>query len=110
MRPLRMATRRWMIAVAVVALAFGAERLRRLSQGYAFLAACHAGAQISLAEVVGDYDGGRIAFDQQEATSWVEAIAAYRRRIPYEAALARKYRRAARYPWLPDEPDPPDPM
>jgi len=29
--------------------------------------------------------------------------------IEYDAAMARKYRRAARYPWLPVEPDPPDP-
>ena len=27
----------------------------------------------------------------------------------YDAALARKYQRAARYPWLPVEPDPPQP-
>jgi hypothetical protein len=27
----------------------------------------------------------------------------------YDAVLARKYERAARYPWLPVEPDPPQP-
>lgn len=31
------------------------------------------------------------------------------RRVAYHAAMARKYRRAARYPWLPVEPDPPEP-
>ena len=29
--------------------------------------------------------------------------------IEYNAARVRKYRRAARYPWLPVEPDPPEP-
>ena len=29
--------------------------------------------------------------------------------IAYHAAIARKYRHVARYPWLPIEPDPPEP-
>ena len=58
MRRPRMTTRRWMVAVA-----FGAERLRRRSRANAFLAACHAGAQAPLAEVVRGDDGGRVAFD-----------------------------------------------
>jgi hypothetical protein len=32
-----------------------------------------------------------------------------KRRADYHAALRRKYERAARYPWLPVEPDPPEP-
>jgi hypothetical protein len=31
------------------------------------------------------------------------------RKIDYHAAMARKYRAAARHPWLPVEPDPPEP-
>jgi hypothetical protein len=31
------------------------------------------------------------------------------RRDEWHAALAKKYTRAARYPWLPVEPDPPEP-
>jgi hypothetical protein len=58
-----MTTRRWMIAVALVALAIGAEKLRRRSRTYAFLALCHAGAQVSQAEVVREYDAGRHEFD-----------------------------------------------
>jgi hypothetical protein len=30
-------------------------------------------------------------------------------RADHHASLARKYERAARYPWLPVEPDPPEP-
>ena len=36
-------------------------------------------------------------------------IASFRRRVPYGAGLARKSRRAARYPWLRVGPDPPVP-
>lgn len=36
-------------------------------------------------------------------------IAAHYRRSDYYAALQAKYERAARYPWLPVEPDPPMP-
>ena len=31
------------------------------------------------------------------------------RRVAYHAAMARKYRHAARHPWLPVGPDPPEP-
>ncbi len=31
------------------------------------------------------------------------------RKIGYHAAMARKYEHAAGYPWLPVEPDPPEP-
>jgi hypothetical protein len=34
---------------------------------------------------------------------------AVRRRIEYNRSMVRKYTRAARYPWLPVEPDPPVP-
>ncbi len=105
MRVPRMTTRRWMVGVAVVALAMGAEKLRRLSRTYAFLAACHAGARTSQVEFVRDCDG----FDTSDREAVAEMIAQFRRHIPWHAALARKYQHAARYPWLPVEPDPPMP-
>jgi hypothetical protein len=36
-------------------------------------------------------------------------MAAYERRGDYHAALQAKYERAARYPWLPVDPDRPEP-
>ena len=36
-------------------------------------------------------------------------MAAYERRGDYHAAVQAKYERAARYPWLPVEPDRPEP-
>jgi hypothetical protein len=38
-----------------------------------------------------------------------EDAADYARKAHYRAALVRKYERAARFPWLPVEPDPPEP-
>ena len=38
-----------------------------------------------------------------------EDLAREDQEIPYYAAMARKYRHAAHYPWLPVKPDPPDP-
>ena len=38
-----------------------------------------------------------------------EPSAVPRQRAIYHAALRRKYERAARYPWLPVPPDPPEP-
>ena len=38
-----------------------------------------------------------------------EMFASEQRRADYHGAMRRKYERAARYPWLPVEPDPPEP-
>jgi hypothetical protein len=47
---------------------------------------------------------------QDELTSSVNAeIARWSRSYDHFSALRRKYERAARYPWLPVSPDPPDP-
>jgi hypothetical protein len=87
MRLTRMTTRRWMVAVAVVAIFFGlAERSRRFSE----IADLHDGQ--SEASVTTPEERNRL-------TRW----------NAYNRAMCRKYRRAARYPWLPVEPDPPRP-
>jgi hypothetical protein len=36
-------------------------------------------------------------------------LAPLHRRVEYHAAMVRKYRGVARFPWLPVEPDPPEP-
>ena len=37
-------------------------------------------------------------------------VAGMTRGWAYHTAMVRKYRHAARYPWLPVEPDPPNPL
>jgi hypothetical protein len=79
-----------MIAVAVAGLAMGAGvwgyRMWRLSREYLREARMH------LYYCIVDGDAAENAAN-----------------VHYHAALARKYERAARYPWLPVEPDPPQP-
>jgi hypothetical protein len=36
-------------------------------------------------------------------------VAPWHRKIEYHATMARKYPRVVRFPWLPIEPDPPEP-
>ena len=99
MRLPRMTIRRWMVAVGVVALTVTSVRLRERSLAYRRQAEHHAWLAASSDFVVVDMGGmygdnyGRLS----------------KRGIAYHAAMARKYRQAARNPWLPVEPDPPEP-
>ena len=97
MRLPRMTTRRWMVAVAVVAVACAATiALMERSRRFAHIARHHAGALpvISYVDIVSG-DETRLSWGRC-VTSW-------------HAQMAKKYQYAARYPWLPVEPDPPRP-
>jgi hypothetical protein len=94
MRLPRMTTRRWMVVVVVVGLLMGGVRLKRRH----------------------DDSVGRARFHNEMAATWIaRGIGAAaddpipQRLIVYHGLLARKYWYAARYPWLPVEPDPPMP-
>jgi hypothetical protein len=63
-------------------------------------------------------EGRRGGLDMQLGLSWFQrprvdtdrqTVARLLGITAYHAAMARKYGRAARYPWLPVEPDPPPP-
>jgi hypothetical protein len=87
MRLPRMTTRRWMIAVAILAFLFGmADRSRRFS-AIADLYDGHSEASVKTPD------------ERRRLALW----------NAYNRAVCRKYRRAARHPWLPVEPDPPEP-
>ena len=100
MRLPRMTTRRWIVAVAVIGLMLGgtieayrlAYRLRRRYDDFLDRAQWHSG-------FVFDWNA-RWRKNESDATV---------RRINYHAEMARKYEHAARYPWLPVAPDPPEP-
>ena len=94
----RMTTRRWMVAIAIVGLvlggAIGEYRLKRRRDAFLDRARneewwvqTHTG---QLSGQMGSPSEGLL----------LEAI-------DYEAAMVRKYERAARFPWLPVERDPP---
>jgi hypothetical protein len=96
MRLPRMTTRRWMIAVLVFGLGMGAivggDQLKRRRNYFLYRARFHA-----------------LTVDVWKEAGWPALDPSDRPIIEYDAAMARKYWRAARYPWLPVEPDPPDP-
>jgi hypothetical protein len=104
MRLPQMTKRRWMIALAAVAVPLAAcdvmfmTRLRRLD--FEHRALDHA----DLARVYGrDAEEPLVVycFDTPPARNPMKAA--------YHAALARKWTKAAQQPWLPVEPDPPTP-
>jgi hypothetical protein len=134
MRLPRMTTRRWMIVVMVVGLVMGAIiggiRLKRRHEDFLYRAQRHENSMILLRMIRGRWPGPTRTVSRSllertfaEKPELLEGIAAYEqaialaeqriawleRRISYNAAMARKYRHAARYPWLPIEPDPPPP-
>jgi hypothetical protein len=98
---LRFTVRRLMLAVGLAGLAMGGAvwgyRMWRLSAEYerrANAARSHAGY-----------------YRPKEARyrGFSEEAAKYKAITGYYAARARKYQRASRYPWVPIEPDQPDP-
>jgi hypothetical protein len=169
MRLPRMTTRRWMIAVAVLALSFGGHRyavaLRQKRDDYLARAAQHSRLEIqgrrwmtmamtrlarperpepapppptmtsdeiraAIDHVVGlpaerpnSSDGddrfwqahARMLARNKAMHEWRNAppgeqeLEYQREQVNYHAAMARKYRRAALYPWLPVAPDPLEP-
>lgn len=118
MRLPRMTTRRWMVAVAVVSLlmggAIGAVRLRRRhdyflarSRQHDREAAMFRSWEQSLASALEELPSSpRLPFPLDR---WERRRSIISRSLSHHAALAAKYRRAAHYPWLSIEPDPPPP-
>jgi hypothetical protein len=103
----RFTVRRMMAAVAVLALFFGILerefRFQRLAE-YHFLRA--------FPSIGADDHGGMLVTSDGEKTVWVEAATGTpitRARARWHEILQDKYRKAARYPWLPIDPDPPKP-
>jgi hypothetical protein len=107
----RFTLRGLMIVVAVVAglmaAWIGLARLRLLSSGYRARAEQHAGIEGTLRRIIAS-EGADALVDispepgHRSRRFTAQAVA------KHEAALCRKYERAARYPWLPLEPDPPE--
>jgi hypothetical protein len=99
----RMTTRRWMLGVAAVALACGVAgrvlRFRRLAEYH---------LARSSADVVSDMlttHDGTPTFIVETGTGAPTTPA----RVEWHRRLLKKYERAARRPWLPVPPDPPEP-
>ena len=102
MRLPRMTTRRWMIAMAIFAVGLATvAHFRGLALRQR--AAYHEKIEKLATATVGEL---ALAARWPKAAAQVRANAAIRDR---HARLKEKYWRAARYPWLPVGPDPPEP-
>jgi hypothetical protein len=106
-----MTVRRWMVAVAVVAILFFGLEMGLRSRRFARLAAYHS-------EVALEHFGTQMALGgwppQLQGLSLAELARVrilYRVRAltNYHSALTLKYETATRYPWLPVAPDPMEP-
>jgi hypothetical protein len=102
-----MTTRRWMIAVAVVAIGVGAWMLIMRSRSYAALATLYAESEKECRRIVEADEGNRL--DAAIWKDWITYARRSRRLLLHHAALRRKYELASRQPWLPVVPDPPAP-
>ena len=110
-----MTTRRWMTAVAVVALLIGAGvQIDQRSKRFAGLAAFHTSAAMEHFSTLMVFGGDPPPLEVIEqyppaAQGPVRYLHRAKSLMLYHRALKGKYERAAAYPWLPVEPDPPEP-
>lgn len=117
----RMTARRWMLAVAVVGVVLGLAQRRADFRRRARLhwVTAYSAVEENKPDLNGEWE--RFWFSESPnppkprpyTPAEAEVIEAWfatrQRRIAYHEAMSRKYDRAARRPWLPVPPDPPEP-
>src|SRR5262245_34825675 len=108
----RMTTRRWMVAVAVLALVFGGQATRRrwasLTSTYRAKAVEYS-LKARVAELNALVADASSKLSDTDPSKFALADSRYRQISEHYLALARKYERAATRPWLPVASDPPPP-
>jgi len=98
MRVLRFRVRTLLVVVAIVAALMGGDAMRRRRARYLWRSEFHT----QHAEQIGKFLRTRTWQDQGD-------LPYFQRWIEWDAAMARKYRRAASRPWWIVEPDAPQP-
>jgi hypothetical protein len=126
MRPPRMTIPRWLTAVAVAAGTLALVVLSPRAEHLRAKAAYHARKEREAIDILDDPRGfrGAAVLSAYRSPEWyamggshfrlIEEAAAqlrasWQRVADYHAAMRRKYERAALFPLLPVEPDPPEP-
>jgi hypothetical protein len=107
-----MTTRRWMLAVAAIELMIGGGVLLKQRRDYFLsLAQSHRKEVASSTARVKSLmsRSGTAGLAIEEVMRLHHDYDRMMDRADHHASLARKYERAARYPWLPVEADPPPP-
>jgi hypothetical protein len=116
-----MTTRRYMVAVVVVAVAMGGfVAVRAVWQYFVSLERLlhYSGMEVTdrLEEQIGNEveampQSLEMTEEERRAMGELRRTAAlWHRQREYHAAMVYKYRYVARFPWLPVEPDPPEPQ
>jgi hypothetical protein len=99
-----------MVAVAVLGLLTGgvieAIRLVRLSRSNHDRAGFHAAIEKGWRDTADQYGPGALMPTSVDADARMVPVGDL---IDFQVRMRRKYELAARYPWLPVEPDPPEP-
>jgi hypothetical protein len=111
MRLPRMTTRRWMV-VAFGLMIGGGVLLKQRQDYFLSLAQSHqkeVASSMARGNALKSRFGGTSGMTVEEITRLHGDYDRMMDRADHHASLARKYERAARYPWLPVEPDPPEP-
>ena len=117
MRMPPMTTRRWMVAVAVLALALAADDWRGRRSRYLRLAADHASEEVRLLRIrrAGhSFVPGMVLYSDRYSSRSPERFhvispAAFDAKIAHLGRLKEKYQFAAAHPWWPVPSDPPPP-
>ena len=98
---------RWlMVAVAVVALGVWGVRMRRASSAYRERAEFYRYLLTTPRNNPPPAEGASVA---EQSLDIATEVARARRLMHYCEVMQAKYERAARRPWIPVEPDPPEP-
>jgi hypothetical protein len=114
MRIPRMTTWQWMVAVVLIGLMIGGGVLLKQRRDYFLLLAQSHQKEVTSSTARGEALKSR--FGRTSGMSNEEIMQLYRDyggmvdRADHHAAMAEKYRQAARYPWLPVALDPPEPQ
>src|SRR5262249_5182411 len=109
----RMTTRRWIVAVAVIGLMIGGGVLLKQRRDYFLLLAQSHHEGVASSAIRGEALKPRWGRPWEMSNEEIRPLPGdYGRmmdRVAHHAAMAEKSRQAARQPWLPVEPDPPEP-
>jgi hypothetical protein len=103
-----MTTRRWMIVVAVAALIMTRAEVRRRQNEFQRLAAHHKKERSLIVAGRGRKSGDIEIWLRHDPSKNSWRLSSVWKAV-YHSRMREKYERAARYPWLPVEPDPPEP-
>jgi hypothetical protein len=96
----RFTMRGMMVAVAITGAVVAGEKFRRARDSHLHRAAVHSYSAMLWSSFAESYRANR---RDDSPPAQMDAIASW------NTAMSRKYERAARYPWLPVPPDPPEP-